>query len=86
MELTIKRRGLTPLRFWKADGRDGYIFVDDSIDGRYPGTLGRQITKNSGSCISSSDEDFVRVCRNWWQRKRRELDLRYDRELNSNWR
>ena len=85
MELTIRRRGLTPLRFWKADGRDGYIFVDDSIDGRYPGTLGQQITKN-GHCLESNDEHFEWVCRNWWRTKRRELDLRYDRELGSNWR
>lgn len=86
MEITIKRRGLSPLRFWKKEGDGNYIYVDASSGFRCPGTLGQQITDGHGSCLSSSDEDFNRVCRSWWRRKRGELEREYNRALGSNWR
>ncbi len=57
-------------RYWcPADG--GYVYCDASADGRFPGTLGRQPTTDTGSTWHASDrDDMAAMVRRAWRRER----------------
>ena len=80
MEFTIKSIKLgKDVTFWRGYGRDkSYVFVD--LNGQ-SGCLGCQICYGgelTGDCITTTEDTFEHVCRNWWRiylQKHKELGL-----------
>ena len=67
MEFQIKSRKLNQTLTFSIPG-SGNIYVD--TNGK-PGTLGEQIRKDSGSCISYRGDDqlaFEAICRKWYRK------------------